>query len=57
MANKEKAIAQLEELKSKIRVYATDAIENPDYKDALDERIDQAEWTMQVLIDLIEEAK
>ena len=57
MTNKENAIAHLEELKSKIRVYASEAIKDPDYKDALEERIDQAEWTMQVLIDLIKEAK
>ena len=56
MANRENAIAQLEELKGKIRAYATDSIEDPNYKDALEERIDQAEWTMQVLIDLIKEA-
>ena len=57
MANRENAIAQLEELKGKIRAYAADAIEDPEYKDALEERIDQAEWTMQVLIDLIKEAE
>ena len=57
MANRENAIAQLEELKGQLRAYAADAIEHPEYKDALEERSDQAEWTMQVLIDLIKEAK
>ena len=33
MANRENAIAQLEELKSNIRVYASDAIKDKDYKD------------------------
>ena len=50
-------LAQLEKLKGKIRAYAADAIEDPDYKDALEERIGQAEWTMQILIDLIKEAE
>ena len=57
MANRENAIAQLEELKDKIRAYAADAIEDPEYKDALEERIDQAEYVMGILIDLIKEAE
>lgn len=57
MTNKENAITKLEKLRSQIRVYAANAIEDPSYKDALEERIDQAEYTMEILIDLIKEAE
>ena len=57
MTNKENAIAKLEELRSQIRVYAANAIEDPNYHDALEERVDQAEYVMGILIDLIKEAK